>query len=1356
MPLDTTRPSSKEGRRVEFDIPTKKENKKKTMSFSQVAIGAFNAYNRFNLGPDDSNDTADVSFESGESFDQSDAGRSENTCSVIGVQLVESEDAETVASGEEGSEPPTSVNNSETTVISLTLEKPLGIVLQEADSTNLNSGAKVSKLKEGGSAYNSSFANQLPSSKIMKVMGKDVSNMSFDDVVDVFTGAPSPLDIEFALPLSSGDDGVDEVDEETISHKEGTDDEEAAAIDDSQLGEESFTMVNNEVEPVANIPPPTRKDRMPGMQHLIAEMIDLKTRIDAEVEGANGVMEVLESNLDIAKSENDALNKKVDVLTEQVATVESEKQKLEQMVEEVTGQISVLVEEMAELTSSLEAKGDEKLKLEEVINEKEHEILLLSDAKNELESRLKEKEDECTKLTATLHDCRSESDNKALEIEALTNENASLREDVALLEASNTDLEELLSSTKNELAEVEANAVALKEEENAKNQLKSLQEKLTKVEEANGDLESMLKWKEEDIIKLAASLQEARSDSDSKNLENERLTRELAEARQQISTMSAESATLKVELQTENKDLEGTVDEMLQQYSAMSKENATLLSSLDEKCMESFNLCRRVEKEEQLALKIDKARNDLEVKLEEKVRELAEARQQISAMSAENATLVDNLNQLEEQKVELQTENKDLEGTVDEMLQQYSAMSKENATLLSSLDEKCMESFNLCRRVEKEEQLALKIDKARNDLEVKLEEKVRENAVLLLSLDEKCIESFELERSLDEKKEQASMMIEQMDALESMLQRSGQRAVELEETVQGSRFDSKLKAREIERLNKELSLNTSILQESKKNVDSLQNEVVRLSDAAEQVSKLLSDNEGLSNLVEVKTTIIGDLEIQLQEANDLTSVLEEELGTVKFDNQALNEKVEELGHQVESIEAKKQDITSMMQEQVAVLEAEKQELTDKMRNASEQISKMSSENATLRSSLGEETMTNRDLEQSNEEKQQQVTKLIEEVELVTASKCELEAELKRKVTEVATLEQEMKESTRSLTKQIDELSEQLVAVESIKESLVESSDKMKEQISAITSENATLQTALGEKGIKNQELGQLVTEKENLISKLIEERRLLESDMKTKKEQLAQLEKALEEAQSNKKELECQIKEAISKSRKSELDYAASVEKVELLELVISQKDKVAADLLEALNEMMTSSDDRDEELAILTDENNELGAKLDEANVKISRMHAKMQGLRVERNNAIARVQEMISGNSSLLETKVKEVSTRLDSEFAELQQRVESLDADILELQSKNENLEKENTKLRKDNDAAQERIASLSSAKKHVTFSATCAPPNDLGIIASGGMKNSTFVSPASSYTSGKVAEQVSKALELAKLKLKKGSE
>jgi hypothetical protein len=35
----------------------------------------------------------------------------------------------------------------------------------------------------------------------------------------------------------------------------------------------------------------------------------------------------------------------------------------------------------------------------------------------------------------------------------------------------------------------------------------------------------------------------------------------------------------------------------------------------------------------------------------------------------------------------------------------------------------------------------------------------------------------------------------------------------------------------------------------------------------------------------------------------------------------------------------------------------------------------------------------------------------------------------------------------------------------------------------------------------------------------------------------------------------------------------------ELSDLVISQKDKVASDLLDALNEMMSSSDERDEEL---------------------------------------------------------------------------------------------------------------------------------------------------------------------------------
>jgi DNA repair exonuclease SbcCD ATPase subunit len=317
---------------------------------------------------------------------------------------------------------------------------------------------------------------------------------------------------------------------------------------------------------------------------------------------------------------------------------------------------------------------------------------------------------------------------------------------------------------------------------------------------------------------------------------------------------------------------------------------------------------------------------------------------------------------------------------------------------------------------------------------------------------------------------------------------------------------------------------------------------------------------------------------------------------------------------------------------------------------------------------------------------------------------------------------------------------------------------MREKLATVSSDKASLQTKLGKNALANEELEKSAKKKQQQISTLIEARGNLESVLKVKQEQVIKLEKALEQAQANEEEVTFHIKEVNSKYRKLELDYAASVEKVELFELVISQKDKVASDLLEALKEMMSSSDERDEELAVLTDENNELVSKLDEANVKISRMHSKMQGLRMERNNAIARMQGLISGNSSLLETKVKEVSTRLDAEFAELQQRVESLDADMAELKSKNKCLEKENAVLRDSKKVAEERIAALEEAKvKRVKFSATCAPPAAGGPFGNGGKIRP--ISPASSYTSSsgffdaEVAEQVAKALELAKQKLNK---
>ena len=99
--------------------------------------------------------------------------------------------------------PQPNANNIE--ILSLRLEKPLGLILEENENQG---GVVVKQVNEGGSAHDSPYANQLPRSKIQSVMGKDVSSLSFDQVMDAIIEAPSPLDLEFALSSAAPMDGT--------------------------------------------------------------------------------------------------------------------------------------------------------------------------------------------------------------------------------------------------------------------------------------------------------------------------------------------------------------------------------------------------------------------------------------------------------------------------------------------------------------------------------------------------------------------------------------------------------------------------------------------------------------------------------------------------------------------------------------------------------------------------------------------------------------------------------------------------------------------------------------------------------------------------------------------------------------------------------------------------------------------------------------------------------------------------------------------------------------------------------------------------------------------------------------------
>lgn len=116
-----------------------------------------------------------------------------------------------------------------TNTLTLQLEKPLGLILEESDSTIPNSGVIVTQVNEGGSAFASPSADKLSNAKITKVMETDVSAMSFDDVMDVIVGAPSPLMVEFALAA-----GVVVESADVVAGEEET--EAAVVVEEYEIG----------------------------------------------------------------------------------------------------------------------------------------------------------------------------------------------------------------------------------------------------------------------------------------------------------------------------------------------------------------------------------------------------------------------------------------------------------------------------------------------------------------------------------------------------------------------------------------------------------------------------------------------------------------------------------------------------------------------------------------------------------------------------------------------------------------------------------------------------------------------------------------------------------------------------------------------------------------------------------------------------------------------------------------------------------------------------------------------------------------------------------------------------------------
>lgn len=104
-------------------------------------------------------------------------------------------------------------------VVTLSLNKPLGLVLEESDD---GVGVVVASIGDGGSANLYPQKESLVGSWIVNINGKDVSTFNFDTVMETIINAETSVEIAFALSRIIIDDDDDEISDDSTqsSHQQ--------------------------------------------------------------------------------------------------------------------------------------------------------------------------------------------------------------------------------------------------------------------------------------------------------------------------------------------------------------------------------------------------------------------------------------------------------------------------------------------------------------------------------------------------------------------------------------------------------------------------------------------------------------------------------------------------------------------------------------------------------------------------------------------------------------------------------------------------------------------------------------------------------------------------------------------------------------------------------------------------------------------------------------------------------------------------------------------------------------------------------------------------------------------------------
>jgi len=693
---------------------------------------------------------------------------------------------------------------------------------------------------------------------------------------------------------------------------------------------------------------------------------------------------------------------------------------------------------------------------------------------------------------------------------------------------------------------------------------------------------------------------------------------------------------------------------------------------------------------EELTLLMDelenlKAQIDAEVEESNDMMMVLEAN--LDAAKIENDSLLQHIDELNLELTFSKAEKKCLADKMEELIEKLTTVQAEKSTLQYTADgvntanqKLALSAAELKLRTISLEEEVVKLEEATRDVETQLRKKEMD----LLQLEDSA-QTFNNELQ-SKNSEIEELMKESCDLREQI------------HSLQGSVFILQECVAAKEKAVEEADAYSSALKEE---VSCSTTQLTKLAKESEELLKFKADAEVRIDLLRHTMTEYShqviDLEAKLEESQVARACLEDEKTNLKESNTNLVKSLAKVSAENEKKDATIEDMSNQVD---AAIKA-----------AIDRSGDLESQIAILQRQLHDSTMKSARLEEENRDMKNRLDAAEENAERLTQENTEsdiLVNDLESRMLDMIVERREMMSSMKEMQSKVDAVMKERDSARSTVLELMSGNEKKVEILETLQLEKVEVLTKLEEaeeklkicdsekndylnaSALANREREREAAKYSTEISAMLAKTLQLEGDVESLTTNLTLSKSELEETKSK-------LESALARSKMLELEYRTTLG---MLEVTKGEKDKVATDLLEALNGVIASSNDKDREsaarLIALTTEKDDLVKKVSKMNSELNEMHALVKTLKAEKNAALAKVNDIVLSNTTVLESKVKAVTCRLDSEFGEFQQELDKLNAEIIDLQGQNWRLNRENTQLHSDKKKLEARATTLDEAK------------------------------------------------------------